>query len=440
MKLKRYEAMTLQEALKAVKAELGPDAVIVSTRRVQRGHKWLGLLSQPMVEVTAAVDRVQPEPGLGRNDHPSVAFLEEKLPSRDEALTRATDFERQLQLAAWLDPLNRQLAEVRDELERLRSERASHTISLDPIRQELEGLRTMMHHAFSDRLRHRVGTLPSSVATEFDALVSVGVQPEVAYELLRAVAETLGTMGLVQAQAVREFVWERLEAAIAVAGPSEPIEGEPRIVMLVGPTGVGKTTTIAKLAGLAAQGNRPVKTVLVTLDTYRVAAVEQLRVYARILKIPLEVAVSPHELAGCIERHRDAGLIFIDTAGRSPRDAHLHEELTAIGRQRIKLETHLVLAATAEESVLKEMVRRYSVIPIHRLLFTKLDEAGRLGHLFNLLYLMGIPVSYLAMGQRVPEDVTVATRRRMIELLNLPDVSSSANDTVFERSGALTSP
>lgn len=437
MKLKRFEAVTLQDALKAVKAELGPNAVIVSTRRVQRGHKWLGLLSQPMVEVTAAVEHAQAGTGLGGDGHLSVAAVQEKLPSRDEVLTRETDFERQLQLAAWLDPLNRQLAEVRDEIERLRNERASQDSSLDPIRQELEGLRTMMHQAFSDRLRHRIGTLPSSVANEFDALVSVGVQSEVAYELLRSVAETLGTMGLVQAQAVREFVWERLEAAIAVAGPSEPIDGEPRIVMLVGPTGVGKTTTIAKLAGLAAQGDRPVKTVLVTLDTYRVAAVEQLRVYARILKIPLEVAVSPQDLTGCIERHRDAGLIFIDTAGRSPRDPLLQEELAAIAHQRIKVETHLVLAATAEEAVLKEVVRRYSVIPIHRLIFTKLDEAGRLGHLFNLLYLMGIPVSYLATGQRVPEDVTVATRRRVIELLNLPDVPSSANDALFKRKGAL---
>lgn len=439
MKLKRFEAMTLQDALKAVKAELGPNAVIVSTKRVQRGNKLFGLLGQPIVEVTAAVERTARESDQVAEQPISTPSDHEDVARSGDSSTRETEFQRQLQVATWLDPLQRQLAEMREELERLRVERDHHAPAMDPIRQELEGLRAMMHDAFSDRLRLRVGTLPSHVSREFDALVSVGVQPEVAYELLRSVAEVLGGMGLAQPQAVREFVREKLEGAISVSGPSEPSETEQRIVMLVGPTGVGKTTTIAKLAGLAAQSARSVKTVLITLDTYRVAAVEQLRVYARILKIPLEVAMSPQDLAASIARHRDAGLIFIDTAGRSPRDPHMQEELSAIVRQQTKLETHLVLAATAEEAVLKEVVRRYSVIPIHRLILTKLDETARVGHLFNLLYMMGIPVSYLTMGQRVPEDVTVATKRRIIELLGLPDVRPLDDDAAVRRAEWLTS-
>ena len=111
---------------------------------------------------------------------------------------------------------------------------------------------------------------------------------------------------------------------------------------------------------------------------------------------------------------------MIDSAGRSPQDRAGQEELAAIAKQQIKLETHLVLAAPTEEQVLQEVVRQYRTIPIHRVLFTKIDEAKNFGNLFSLLQYTGLPVSYLAMGQRVPEDLELATRRRVVELMGLP--------------------
>ena len=156
---------------------------------------------------------------------------------------------------------------------------------------------------------------------------------------------------------------------------------------------------------------------MITLDTYRVAAVEQLRVFAKILKVPLEVAVSPEDLAACIDRHRAADLILIDTAGRSPRDPLSQHELTAIAQHQLKIETHLVLAAPTTESLLHDIVRRYQVIPIHRLLVTKLDEAKHYGSLYNVLQHTGLPVSYLSMGQRVPEDLELARKKKIVELV-----------------------
>ena len=427
MKLKRFEALTLQGALQSVKAELGPDAVIVSTRRVNKGGGLFGLLSQPVVEVTAAVDR------QSKKKKTEEAILEQIAQSHQEAdsdpievpvqqdLKPSTpirdSFQDQLRMATMLDPFTEQLTAVREELKRLREERDDPESVVGPLRQELEGLRIIVGEALGDRMRKHVDALPGNLTSDYEALVSQGVQPQLAHELLRSVVETLGTAGIKDHVIVREMLHERIEQAISTSGSLLPTNGLQKVVMLVGPTGVGKTTSVAKLASLATQAERPRKTVLITLDTYRVAAVEQLRVFAKILKLPLEVAMSPRDLGACINRHSDAELILIDTAGRSPRDRTGQEELKAIAEQQLKIETHLVLAAPTTESVLHEVIQQYRTIPIHRLLFTKLDEVTHHGKLFNLLHYTGLPLSYLSMGQRVPEDLELATNRRVVELL-----------------------
>jgi len=208
-----------------------------------------------------------------------------------------------------------------------------------------------------------------------------------------------------------------MEEMLVVSNLSVSRQYGKKIMMLVGPTGVGKTTTIAKLAGLAREQNTHRKTVLITLDTYRVAAVEQLRVFAKILKIPLEVAVSQQDFLGCLGRHQEADLILIDTAGRSPKDQAGHDELMTMTREACKIETHLVLAAPVAESVQLDTIRRYQSLPIQNIIMTKLDETPRYGSMYNLLSHAGIPVSYLSAGQRVPEDLDVATRQRLVNLV-----------------------
>jgi flagellar biosynthesis protein FlhF len=208
-----------------------------------------------------------------------------------------------------------------------------------------------------------------------------------------------------------------MERALVVSNPSVSKRYGQKIMMLVGPTGVGKTTTIAKLAGLARARDEHQKTVLITLDTYRVAAVEQLRVFAKILKIPLEVAVSQQDFLECVGRHQEADLILIDTAGRSPKDQAGHDELVAMTRGSLRIETHLVLASPVAESALMDTIRRYQALPIHNLILTKLDETSKFGGLYNVLSQVQIPVSYLSAGQRVPEDLAAATQQRLVELV-----------------------
>ena len=427
MKLKRFEALTLQGALQSVKDELGPDAVIVSTRRVHKGGGLFGLLSQPVVEVTAAVDRGKKQRKVEKTILERIRQAEQSEESVEAASAEVyeppaekpqqNNFEDQLRMATMLDPFTEQLTAVREELQRLREEREDPETLVGPLRQDLEGLRVIVGEALGDRMRSRVNNLPGNLSADYERLVAQGVQPQLAHDLLRSVVETLGTVGLGNTEAVQELLGERMEQAISVAGSIFPTGNLQKVAMLVGPTGVGKTTTVAKLASWATQAERPLKTVLITLDTYRVAAVEQLRVFAKILKLPLEVAVSPRDLPTCMNRHPDADLILIDTAGRSPRDRAGQEELKAIARLGLKIETHLVLAAPTTESVLHDVVQQYRSIPIHRLLFTKLDEVSHHGKLFNLLHFTGLPLSYLSMGQRVPEDLELPNARRVIELI-----------------------
>jgi flagellar biosynthesis protein FlhF len=298
----------------------------------------------------------------------------------------------------------------------LREEQQDPERVLGPLRQELEGLRIVVGQVLGSQMDKRVEGLPGDLMDVYQALVSQGVNPQTAHHLVRAVVETLGTVGVGNREAMKSLLWERMEEAVAVSGPAVSKHYGQKVMMLVGPTGVGKTTTIAKLAGLARQQDEHRRTVLITLDTYRVAAVEQLRVFAKILKIPLEIAVSHKDFMECMGRHQHADLLLIDTAGRSPKDQAGYDELLAITRGQVHVETHLVLAAPMAELVQMDTIRRYQSVPIHKLIITKLDEVSTGGGLYNVLSQTGLPVSYLSAGQRVPEDLEVATRTRLVEL------------------------
>lgn len=425
MKLKRFEALSLQEALHAVKAELGPDAVIVSSRRIQKSGGLFGLLSQTVIEVTAAVDRsthateAQPAVTLDRSLQ---ALLRNPSPPaspsvESPAAKKEPTFSEQLKVATVLDPVTQHLHDMKEEIQRLRESQKDPEQALGPLRQELEGLRIVVGEVLGSQMQKRVEGLPGGLLEDYQALVSHGVEPPLAHQLLRSVVETLGTVGSGNREAVTNLLRERMEEMLVVSNLSISRQYGKKIIMLVGPTGVGKTTTIAKLAGLAREQNTQRKTVLITLDTYRVAAVEQLRVFAKILKIPLEVAVSQQDFLGCLGRHQEADLILIDTAGRSPKDQAGHDELMTMTREACKIETHLVLAAPVAESVQLDTIRRYQSLPIQNIIMTKLDETPRYGSMYNLLSHAGIPVSYLSAGQRVPEDLDVATRQRLVNLV-----------------------
>jgi flagellar biosynthesis protein FlhF len=188
-----------------------------------------------------------------------------------------------------------------------------------------------------------------------------------------------------------------------------------KTVAVVGATGVGKTTTLAKLAAhFAQQGQKRVA--MLTLDTFRVAAVDQLKTYSQALKTPLTVANSLKEAQNARRQYRNYDLLLVDTAGRNPRNnEHLRELKSCL--EALECETHLVLAAPTKEEDARETIQRFTTLEIDRLLFTKLDETTTFGSLLNLAMSAGIPLSYFTTGQQVPGDIERADGRTLAEAL-----------------------
>jgi len=373
MKVKTFQALTIQEALRAVKAELGPDAVILSTREVRGGASLFGLFGRPMVEVCAAVDVETAETPRFERELWRSAAAPAARPAPPPAAPAGPD---------------RDWAACRAELSR--------------IRELLES---------SGGASRGAATLPPPLQAARDRLVRAGLAAGTALELLARLPA-----GLAGRTGAEDALRRLLVRETRTGGPLLELGDWKKTVMLVGPTGVGKTTTIAKLAAHY-HGREKRAVSLVTLDTYRLAAVEQLRLYAKAIGVPLQVALTREELLAFLRRRSGTELILIDTPGRSPLDAAGMEELRRTVAMEQPLETHLVLAATTRDEDLQEAVDRYAALPINRLLFTKLDETTRFGAPFELMRRTGWPLSYLSTGQKVPDDLQVATPERVAGLL-----------------------
>jgi flagellar biosynthesis protein FlhF len=211
----------------------------------------------------------------------------------------------------------------------------------------------------------------------------------------------------------QRLLHNKLMEMIEVSGPYQE---KSKIWSFVGPTGVGKTTTLVKLAAHfhLRMGK---KITILTIDTYRIGAQEQLRTYSRILGVPMEVALTPEELRGAIQKHWDQDLLLIDTAGRNPQDTAMMAELKDFLTVHPAIENHLVLSATTKDPDLARIVQRFCILPIASYVITKLDETEVYGPIFNQMLRYRRPLSYLTNGQRVPEDIELATKVRVASLV-----------------------
>ncbi|MBA4120444.1 MAG: flagellar biosynthesis protein FlhF [Isosphaera sp.] len=262
--------------------------------------------------------------------------------------------------------------------------------------------------------------MPDALLRYYQRLIENEVAQEVADEVVASIRDELSPAELSDEPAVRQAVLRRLESLLPVAQdvavPSRMPDGRPCTLALVGPTGVGKTTTIAKLAA-AYRLRHGRRVALITSDTYRIAAVDQLRTYANIIGVPLRVVSSPEEMAEACHALRDHDALLLDTAGRSPRDGVRLEELRRFVEAARPHRTHLVLSSTGSEASLLRSAERFAPLRPDRVIFTKLDEAANLGVLVNVVRRVNAKLSYVTTGQEVPDDIEPGRADRLAKLV-----------------------
>lgn len=267
-----------------------------------------------------------------------------------------------------------------------------------------------------------VGVLPQPLFDAHVRLIENDVDREIADLLVGTVRDELSASELLDPSIVRQTLLRRIESCIPVVNSAwgeksadQPNAGR-RVVALVGATGVGKTTTIAKLAAtFKLRHGRRVG--LVTADTYRIAAVDQLRTYAEIISLPLKVAMSPGEMQRAVDSLENADIILVDTAGRSPSDSARLGELGEFLDAAKPTETHLVLSATADQRVQLRTAEKFAAFNPDRVILTKLDESDRHGPILNVLTKLGLPLSFVTTGQEVPDHIEQARADKLARLV-----------------------
>ena len=384
MKIKRYEGRSKKEALEKIKKELGSEALILSERVIQpRGI--FKLFQKSGIELTATLDDMS-RPKNNFND-----ALEEKM----------SKFEEQ------------------HKVKEVEMEKQSETIkSLENKLDNLENLiKTMTDKIVSKVKDDDTKKYKNNILQLFyDNLMKNEVDKHLAEEILKDLDD------IDEKNNVNDLVRIVYNRIIEFLGKPEEIkidkeEGNPKVVAFIGPTGVGKTTTIAKVIAKFILDNK--KSVgLITADTYRIAAVEQLKTYAEILGASIEVIYSPDELAPKIESYKDKELIFLDTAGRSHKNEEQFKELEDLLRRLDKKEVFLVLSLATKYRDTLDIINKYAeIVEDYKIIFTKMDETLGLGNILNVKMHTKKPLSYITFGQDVPDDIELMNTEKIAKLL-----------------------
>jgi len=383
MNVKTYRANTMQEALAQVRRDLGSKASVLHTREVPASGWLRWFQGGRQIEVVASTSVAVPS----------------RLPRRAVAGEGAPTTESQSARAVARPPLKSMV------------EKMAGVLPSQEFGDQLARLQSRV-----DALCRRGSDLASGELEDgafhlFTDLIEADLSESLARELVDRATAQAGDDPR-DSQQLRALVVEMIEAEIAVAGPIGASPGRRHLVALVGPTGVGKTTTIAKLAANFRLRERR-RVGLITVDTYRVAAVEQLRTYADIIDLPMEIVATPREMHQALARMADLDLVLMDTAGRSPRDEVKILELRAMLAEAAPDEVHLVLSSVASAASLAKTAEQFAAVGTTALVLTKLDEAASLGNLLPLVRSSRLPLSYVTHGQNVPDDIAPADAGRL---------------------------
>jgi flagellar biosynthesis protein FlhF len=390
MIIKKYQGASELEAIVKAKEELGADAVIMNVKTVkQKGIKRL--VKKNYTEVTAAVDDLTDK---SRNSSKLTnGFASEGKPQNRQEDRKSTVFS------------DTDVSTARSAEDSSTEKKASAIEErLDNLAEILE--KQMKPPEASEEASDLTAEDPNSkmVKLVFDQLINNEVTESNAHEIM----SEIDYRGKQQLDDLLASVYQKIVLKLGQMKTIELEAGNPKVLFFIGPTGVGKTTTIAKLASRF-KLEKKCKLAIITADTYRIAAVEQIRTYANILSVPIDVVYTSDELKNAVDKYKDYDLIFIDTAGRSHNNNEQREDVKKMleTMRGYHQEIYLVVSATTKYRDLIKITQNYSDIANYRLLFTKIDETSALGNVLNIRMLTNAPLSYTTFGQNVPDDIVV---------------------------------
>jgi flagellar biosynthesis protein FlhF len=458
MKIKRFFAKDMRTALKEVKEELGADAVIMSNKKLADGVEIVAAVDnerapekpveaqqpiaaqqakahvqqprfvrpepqrakpEPQAQVAdslqALLDRQAPKP---RSPELASMFSQSGINTEEVFKQRQVEehFERPAQAqnfrAETKHAPQKQSWNFDDELDAGFGDDIEPTVKkvdeMATMREEMNAIRQLLEHQVSGLMKQEMERRDPTRACLVDRLQGMGVDKDVAEQMACFIPDDVS----------RKEAWNALLEMVAnqMHTTNNDILRQGGVYALVGPTGVGKTTTVAKLAALGAQKYGADKVALITTDTYRIGAYEQLATYGRIIGCPVKQVKDANELAEVLYHLRNKRLVLIDTAGMSQRDIRLTEQLNTLMRSsRVDIRSYLVLSATSQMHVLQEAVRHFQKVNLSGCIFTKLDECLSLGEIISIAIQNRLPIGYLTNGQRVPEDIRVANAHKMVK-------------------------
>jgi flagellar biosynthesis protein FlhF len=367
MKVKKYVAPTMPEAMNKIRKELGADAVILSSKEIQEGG-FLGFFKKRKIEVIAALDKGP----ISTKQSTSSKMVASNSNTHRQKGQMETD-------------LINEMKSMRLILERQSQQQIHNKFALD--------YQVVYQHLIEQEVGEELAT---------DIVQNIVKKHE---------ASTVSPDNSTIQKDLKQEIENRL-SNLSFSG----ISNTAKVVHFVGPTGVGKTTTLAKVAAASMLKDKK-KVAFITMDTYRIAAIDQLKTYAKILDTPVEVVYSVEDYQAAVAKLKNYDLILVDTAGRNYRDEQYVKELEKNMISRDNVENYLVLSLTAKPKDINDIYYNFRHIPIRSLIFTKIDETRQYGSLLNIPLTHNMGISYLTNGQEVPDNILEPTKEVISNLI-----------------------
>ncbi|KRU25412.1 flagellar biosynthesis protein FlhF [Clostridium sporogenes] len=401
MKIKKYVVNDMNEAMTRIRYELGADAIIISQRKVRKGG-FLGLFSKKSLEVTAAIDNYSTEKEYNSNtvDKINKGSNIETIKRMIEERNNNVEYDNDINHDTNVLDNYKAVLESKSESFQNKIFRGKEFTETKNLMDEIKDLKKMVKD---------IGKSEKSYADENSSLVNFFKDFDLEEEFIEKIIKKVGDLedNLEEREKIKRVIEDTIDVRVNSVG---------KVTVLVGPTGVGKTTTIAKLAGKLSLIDKK-KVGLITIDTYRIGAVEQLKTYADIMNIPFRVVFSMKDMEKAIIDLDYCDVILVDTTGRSSKNMMQISELRAFIEKIKEKSIHLVISASTKNRDIETIIKGYTVLEYENIIITKLDETSTYGSILTILDKAKKPISFITTGQDVPDDIKEGNKEEIAKIV-----------------------